>query len=319
LEVAGATGYHAAEEVIPAAVAVAVGRWAREVRGIMKEEPRSAAPAPASAPAMGVGAGVGFGAAAPAPASGVDMRMDIGMGGDGGWRRPRVLRVVDASVGLVVTLLSILAAGLFGGSGGVAQGCVGPYGVEEEEEGEAEEEEKEDTRPVLSFGGCGFLYPYQLGRAVLLEPKLTRVDRVWCHRMKLQFDELLSNVPFNITVSRYSWAWHSTYRTTSTPTVGLDTTFLSLFASQLNLSDISKKPAASSHETPVPVQREKRFRVYREAPGFRPGPYSFTGTYYQTVRNGREAQHDGGRVRCTGLSAGFAAAFTAGGRRLIPD
>jgi len=28
-----------------------------------------------------------------------------------------------------------------------------------------EEEEVEDTRPVLSFSGCGFLYPYQLGVA----------------------------------------------------------------------------------------------------------------------------------------------------------
>jgi len=215
LEVAGASGDNVAEQVIPAVVAAAVGRWAREVRGIMRGRPL---PLKESTGHVSSSSSTTLPAAAWA-----------GMGGDvgGGVRRSRVLRVVDASVTLAATFFSTVVTELFGGAGGLgagwytgssssssyssfssfssscssvsssssasstnypsspsassstasssvdgATGAEACSAVEEEAaEDQAEEEEAEvaeeeaDTRPVISFSGCGFLYPYQLGVA----------------------------------------------------------------------------------------------------------------------------------------------------------
>jgi len=79
-------------------------------------------------------------------------------------RRWRLMRVLDACVTLVATLLSILFAHLIGDADAGEAGEAEEAEAADDTAPEAEDADA-DTRPVLSFGGCAFLYPYQLGVA----------------------------------------------------------------------------------------------------------------------------------------------------------
>jgi len=176
----------AATATVAAAVATAAQRWAKEVLAVIRRDDS--------------GAEHWGGRGARSSSDGDECQSDHGRAGGAGrsgGRRWRVMRVVDACVTLLATLLSLLSTSFFGGHGDAADIDEGaararqararartlarPASMDTAEsdigapgdgdgtgrvwEVEEEEEEEEETRPVISFSGCGFAYPYQLGVA----------------------------------------------------------------------------------------------------------------------------------------------------------